>query len=63
MTYAYPTWEYVADANLWKLKRLPNRVLTATGNLERCTPVRELHVIYEIPYMYDYITKLCRTYV
>jgi hypothetical protein len=32
-----------------------------TGNLDRCTPVWELQVAFEIPYMYDCITKLCRT--
>jgi hypothetical protein len=26
-----------------------------------CTPVRELQVVFKIPYVYDYITKLCRT--
>jgi hypothetical protein len=61
--YAYATWGYAADTNLWKLQRLQNRVLPATGNLERCKPVHELHVIYEIPCMCDYITKLCRTQV
>jgi uncharacterized protein YbcV (DUF1398 family) len=25
------------------------------------TPVRELHVAFKIPYVYDCITKLCRT--
>jgi hypothetical protein len=24
-------------------------------------PVRGLHVVFKTPYMYDYITKLCRT--
>jgi hypothetical protein len=32
-----------------------------TGNLVRCPPVRELHVAFKIPYMCDYVTKLCRT--
>jgi hypothetical protein len=38
----------VADALLLKLQRLQNRVLRATGNLDRCTPVRELHVAFII---------------
>jgi hypothetical protein len=41
-----------------KLERLRNRELRATGNLDRRTPVRELHVAFKILY---YITKLCRT--
>jgi hypothetical protein len=39
---------------------LENRKLGTTGNLDRCTPVRELHVAFKIPYVYDYIIKLCR---
>jgi hypothetical protein len=27
-------------------------------NLDRCAPVRELHVVFKIPYLYDYVTKL-----
>jgi hypothetical protein len=62
MTYACPAWEYVADAHLLKLQRLQNRVLRTIGNLDRRTPVRELHVAFKIPYVYDYVTKLCSTW-
>jgi hypothetical protein len=41
MTYACPTWEYAADARPLKLQSLQNRVLRVTGNLDKCTPVRE----------------------
>jgi hypothetical protein len=61
MTYARPTWEYDPEASLLILQRMQNRVLCATGNLGICTPVRELHVVFKIPYMYDYIAELCRT--
>jgi hypothetical protein len=54
MTYASPTWEYAADAPFLKFQRLQNRVLRAIGNLDRCTSVRELHVAFKIPYVYDY---------
>jgi hypothetical protein len=43
-----------------KLQRLQNRVLRAIGNLDRNTPVRDLHLAFRSPYVYDYITKLCR---
>jgi hypothetical protein len=43
------------------LQSLQSRVLRAIGNLDRCTPVQELHVALKIPSVYDYITKLCRT--
>jgi hypothetical protein len=52
---------YEADTHFLKLQRLQNRALRATGNLDRCPPVRELNVVFKIPYVYDYITKLCMT--
>jgi hypothetical protein len=61
MTYACPTWEYAAGAHLLKLQHPQNRVLCATGNLDRGTHVHHLHMAFKIPYVIDYITKLCRT--
>jgi hypothetical protein len=49
-----------ADTHLMKLQRLQNRILRAIGYLERRTPVRDLHLVFKIPYVYDYVTKLCR---
>jgi hypothetical protein len=43
-----------------KLQRLQNKVLRTIGHFPRRTPVRELHVAFEIPYVYDYISKLSR---
>jgi hypothetical protein len=43
------TRHYAADAQ---------RVICNIGNTERRTPVRELHVAFKIPYVYDRITKL-----
>jgi hypothetical protein len=60
MTYACPTWEYAGDTHLMKLQRLQNRVLRRIGNVDRRTPVRDLYLAFKIPYVYDYITKLCR---
>jgi hypothetical protein len=60
MTYACPTWEFAADTHLMKLQRLQNRVLRTIGNSDWRTPVRDLHLAFKIPYVYDYITKLCR---
>jgi hypothetical protein len=51
-------WEFAAHTYLLKLQRLQNNVLRTTGNFPRCTPVRDLHVTFEIPYVYDFITKL-----
>jgi hypothetical protein len=57
MTYASPTWAYVADAHLMKLQRLENKVFRTIGNLDRCTPVRGFHVVFKLPY----VTKSCKT--
>jgi hypothetical protein len=61
MTYVCPTWEYMAEAHLTKLYRLQNRAFCATGNRDKCTPIRELHVAFKIPSVYDFIIELCRT--
>jgi hypothetical protein len=34
--------------------------MTEDGNFPRPTPVRDLHMALKLPYIYDYITKLCR---
>jgi hypothetical protein len=60
MTYASPAWEFGANTHLLKLQQLQNNVLCTIGNFPRRTPVRELHKAFNIPYIYDYITKLCR---
>jgi hypothetical protein len=43
-----------------KLQRLQNKVLRTIGNFPRCTPVLDLHKAFNLPYVYDYTTKLCR---
>jgi hypothetical protein len=61
MTYACPDWEYETDVHHLKVQRQQNRVFHATGNVKMCTSVRELHVAFKTPYVYDYKIKLCRT--
>jgi hypothetical protein len=60
MTYACPAWELAADTYILTWQRLQNKVLRTTGKYPRCTAVRELHMAFQVPYIYDYITKLCR---
>jgi hypothetical protein len=60
ITYAGPAWELAADTYLLKLQRLQNKVLRTIGNFPRCTPIRDMHKDFNLPYVYDYITKLCR---
>jgi hypothetical protein len=60
MTYACPIWEVAAYSHLLKLLHLQNKALHTTGNFPRHTPVCDLHKAFKLPYLYDYITKLCR---
>jgi hypothetical protein len=60
MNYAYPAWELAADTYLLRMQALQNKVLHTTGNFPRCTSVRDLHTVFNILHVYDYITKLCR---
>jgi hypothetical protein len=60
MTYACPAFEFAAESHLLKLQRLQNKVLRTIGSFPRHTSVRDMHVAFQIPYIYDYITKLCR---
>jgi hypothetical protein len=60
MTYACPAWEFAAETHLLKLQCLQNKVLRTIGNLPRRTSVSDMHVAFRIPYVYDYITKICR---
>jgi hypothetical protein len=39
---------------------MQNKVLCTIGNIPRCTPVCDLDTAFNFPYMYDYITKLCK---
>jgi hypothetical protein len=59
MTYACPTWEFAADTNFLKLQRFHNKVLRTIDKFPKCTPVRELHMAFQVLYIYDYLTKLC----
>jgi hypothetical protein len=43
-----------------KLQRLQNKVLRTIRNYRRRTRVRNLHLAFQIPFVYDYISKLCR---
>jgi hypothetical protein len=61
MTYTCPTCGYAVETDLLNLQRLQNRVFCTIENLDRCTPVCRLYMAFKIPYVHDYITKLCRT--
>jgi hypothetical protein len=60
--YACRVWELAADTFLLKFQRMQNKVLRTIGNFPRCILVRDLHIAFNIPYVYDYVLwkKLCR---
>jgi hypothetical protein len=60
MTYTCLAWDFMADTYLLKLQNLQNKVLCNIGNLPRCMLTCILHVVFSIPYIYDFITQLCR---
>jgi hypothetical protein len=43
-----------------KLQRLQNMVFFMVGIFPRSTLIRDMHMAFQIPYVNDYITKLCR---
>jgi hypothetical protein len=59
MTYACPAWEFPAELHLLQLQRLQNMILRPTENIPRGASVREVPAAFHIPYVFDYITKLC----
>jgi hypothetical protein len=66
MTYAFPAWEFAEDTHVLKLQCLYNKVCCMIGKFSKCTPIHELHMAFQVPYIYDYITKCagnkCRSY-
>jgi hypothetical protein len=63
LTYACPAWEFAADSCLLKLQRMRNKVMHTIGNLPRRSQTRDLHFGLKIPYIYDFVTELCRQQV
>jgi hypothetical protein len=60
MTYACPAWELAADTYLLKLQRPQNKAHRNIGTFPKFISVRDLHTVFNLPYVYDFITKLCR---
>jgi hypothetical protein len=42
------------------LQHLQNKVLGTIENVPKRTPVRDYHMAFKLPYVYDYVTKMCR---
>jgi hypothetical protein len=54
------TTRFAADNQLLKLEHLQIKFPRAIGKYPSCTPVRELHMAFQVLYIYNYITKLFR---
>jgi hypothetical protein len=52
--------QFAAEFHLLKLQGLQNKVLRTIGSFPRRTPVCDMHEAFQIPCVYDYITKSCR---
>jgi hypothetical protein len=46
--------------SIMKLQRLQNTVLRFTDKFPWSTPIHDMHMTFQIQYVCDYITKLCR---
>jgi len=55
-----PRLDIAADTHIMKLHLMQNRVLRTTGNSPRPSPIPDLHMAFRLPYVYDFIAKLCR---
>jgi hypothetical protein len=42
-----------------KLQPLQNKVLRTTGKFPRIIQITDMHISFQIPYLFDYIIKLC----
>jgi hypothetical protein len=60
LVYACPAWEFVADILLLKLQSLQNKFLRTISKFQDCTLIRKVRMAFQVPYTYDYTTKLCR---
>jgi hypothetical protein len=60
MVYASPTWENAMNAHLLKFQRQQNQILSSIGILDRRIFLGEVHMALTIPYMYYYVTEVCR---
>jgi hypothetical protein len=60
MIYVGPAWKFARGAYLLKPLSLQNNALRMFGEFQKNVRIRERHVAFEIPYVYDFVTNLCR---
>jgi hypothetical protein len=54
MAYACPVCDFAIGGHLLKWQRLRKNVLRTTLNFPRRTPVGDLYMAFNLPYIYDY---------
>jgi hypothetical protein len=59
-TDAYPVRQFAADTYVLKVQRLERKVIRTTDKFPKRTPIREMHVAFKIPHVYESIEILCR---
>jgi hypothetical protein len=59
MIYACPAWKFSAHTHFLKSRRLQDKLLRTISKFPKGTPVCELHMAFQVPYIYNYITTLC----
>jgi hypothetical protein len=52
MIYAFPALEFAADTHLLKFECLQNKILRTTCKFLKCTPVHELKMTFQVPFIY-----------
>jgi hypothetical protein len=60
ITYASPAWGFTAGTYLKSMRHQQNRVLRTVDNCSRRASVPDLLMANQLPYVYEYITKLLR---
>jgi hypothetical protein len=60
ITYASPAWGICGRQPFNKIAAPAKQSSPHIGNFPRGTPVCDLHMAFKSPYVYDYITKLCK---
>jgi hypothetical protein len=61
MAYTCARWKYATDVHLLKLQTPGEESSMRYWKPRQTHSGSELHLAFKIPYMYNYIIKLCRT--
>jgi hypothetical protein len=60
LTYVCPAWEFSVDTLSYEIAAFAKHGSPYHCQLSKGIPTRELHVAFNIPHMYVFITRVCR---